>query len=425
MFDNELNMRDDGLSPGQFHGGLDENGSEWLRQLQNYCAFRGFNDVKSLALMKVLLTDAAANWVESLDEKSTGTYAALVTSFKSRYMQPDALKYKSAKELYSRKQKCDESAVAYIETMTKLAREVVADVGQAEDFARFAILNGLKSNIANFVLQREPKTLSDVVSAARIAEMTSDTVAEDVSSQIQKLHAKIDRMTVATSTPGQPAEEACFEGRYPFPVTTGDKRVSVGQTDGRQQTAYAPTLDEAYTQQGDQQYNQAYDYQYDQLYGQTYDQAYDQQYLQQQWTPEHTQQAYTQVQPTEQYAPDYAPSYAQQPQQYTPVQQQQPRGGNNVRRDGFCVRGGRGRGMQQQYTNGQGACQTPGDVVQNTADLCTKCGRKAHLNQLQCAAINKTCYICQRLGHLAAVCRAAMRGRIGPSNANTTRRGAY
>jgi len=86
-------MRDDGLSPGQFHGGLDENGSEWLRQLQNYCAFRGFDDVKSLALMKVLLTDAAGNWVEFLDEKSMGTYAALMASFKSRYMQPDALKY--------------------------------------------------------------------------------------------------------------------------------------------------------------------------------------------------------------------------------------------------------------------------------------------------------------------------------------------
>jgi len=367
--------------------------------------------------MKVLLTEAAANWVESLDEKSTETYAALVTSFKSRYMQPDALKYKSAKELYSRKQKCDESAVAYIETMTKLAREVVADAGQAEDFARFAILNGLKSNIANFVLQREPKTLADVVKAARIGEMTSDTVAEDVSSQIQKLHAKIDRMTVVTSMPEQPAEEVYFEDRCPFPATTGDKRVrfnNLGQTDWRRQNAYAPTPAEAQLpQQG-------------QAYRQTYDQPYNQQYLRQQWTPRYTQQAYTQVQPTEQCTPDYAPTYAQQARQYTPVQQQQPRGGSNVRRGGFYSRDGLGRSVQQsQYTNEQGAYQTPGNVVQNNADLCTKCGRKAHLNQLQCAAINKTCYICQRPGHLAAVCRAAMRGRIGPSNANTSRRGAY
>jgi len=234
-------------------------------------------------------------------------------------------------------------------------------------------------------------------------------VAEDVSSQIQKLHAKIDRMTVATSTPGQPAEEACFEGRHPFPVTTGDRRVrfnNPGQTDWSRQNVYAPTPAEAYQpQQG-------------QAYRQTYDQAYNQQYPRQQWTPSYTQQAYAQVQ----YAPDYAPSYAQPAQQYTPVQQQQPRGGSDVRRDGFYARGDRG---SIQYTNEQGAYQTPGDVVQNNADLCTKCGRRAHLNQLQCAAINKICYICQRPGHLAAVCRAAMRGCIGPSNANTSRRGAY
>jgi len=303
-------MGDGGLSPGQFHGRLDENGSEWLRQFQNYCAFRGFDNVKSLALMKVLLTDAAANWVESLDEKSMGTYAALLASFKSRYMQPDALKYKSAKELYSRKQKPDELPIAYIETMTKLAWEVVPNVAQAEDLARFAILNGLKSNIANFVLQREPTTLSDVVKAARIAEMTSDNVTEDVSSQIQKLHAKIDRMTAAASTPDQPAENAYFGDQRPFSAMTGDKRVrfnSPGPTDWRRQNAYAPTPAEAYPPQGGQ------------TYGQMYGQAYNQQYPGQQWTPRYAQQVYTQVQPTEQCAPDYAPSYAQQAQQYMPA----------------------------------------------------------------------------------------------------------
>ena len=411
--DSESEMGDGSLSPGQFHGRLDENGSEWVRQLENYCAFRCFDDARSLALMKGLLVDAAANWFESLDSKSTETYAALLASFKTRYMPPAALKFRSAKELYSRKQQPNESTDQYIDAMSKLARQLVPNVSQSEDLARFAIMNGLKPAIAGFVMQREPNSLADVIKAERIAELTSDSTADDVSSQIQKLHAKIDRMTAAASTGEQPAGNAYAGGSRPYSATPGDRRgafINTGQTGWRRQNAYSPTPAEAYAQQG----------------GQTYMQAYNQQYGQQQYAPRYGQQAYTQVAATEQYAPDYTQSYAQVAQQYQSTQQQQPRGGDSARRGGYNGRGGRGRGGQRpQYTDGQNACQTPGDFAQNNSEQCGKCGRRAHMNQLQCPAINRSCYICQRPGHLAAACRAAMRGRVGPSNANTTRRGGY
>ena len=50
-------MGDGGLSPGQFHGRLDEDAAEWIRQLENYCAYRGFDYGRSLAYMKVLLVN--------------------------------------------------------------------------------------------------------------------------------------------------------------------------------------------------------------------------------------------------------------------------------------------------------------------------------------------------------------------------------
>jgi len=71
------------------------------------------------------------------------------------------------------------------------------ELSQSQDLARFAIMNGLKASIAGCVMQREPNSLADVIKAARIAELTCDNSSDDVSTQIQKLHAKIDRMTAA------------------------------------------------------------------------------------------------------------------------------------------------------------------------------------------------------------------------------------
>ena len=376
-------MRDGGLSPGHFHGRLDENGSEWVRQLQNYCAFRGFDDDRALALMKVLLVDAAANWFESLDADSTKSYAALLKSFKTRYMPPAALKFRSAKELFSRRQQPNESTDQYIEAMSKLARQVAQNVSQSEDMARFAIMNGLKPAIASFVMQHEPNSLADVTKAARIAELTSDSTADDVSSQIQELHAKIDRMTAAASYE-QPAGNAYTGGSRFYSATPGDgcgACTNAGQT-GWCRHAYPPTTAEEYAQQGGQTYDQAYN----QQYGQQYDGQYIQQYIQ--------------VDDGEQNAFDYTLGHVQAAQ---PAYQQK---------------------YQPAPRSVQPTCQQPDEYTQFSGNQCTKCGRRVH-SRLQCPAVDRACYTCHRFGHFAACCRTPASQRIGPSNSNMTRRNSF
>ena len=41
------------------------------------------------------------------------------------------------------------------------------------DTLQLAIANGLLLHVQNFVLQKEPKTLQDLISAARLAELTT------------------------------------------------------------------------------------------------------------------------------------------------------------------------------------------------------------------------------------------------------------
>ena len=70
-------------------------------------------------------------------------------------------------------------------------------VGMLEDTLKLAILNGLQFHLQNFVLQKEPKTLQDVVSAARLAELTL-SAKNDID---ESLHAKLE--TKASSHEGQ------------------------------------------------------------------------------------------------------------------------------------------------------------------------------------------------------------------------------
>ena len=169
--DEDSEMNDDRFSPSAFHGRSDDSGEEWLRHYENYSAYKSYDKPRSLSLIKVLLTGNAANWFDTLGQDDKEDYDWLVAAFKLRYKPPDMMKFKSAKELYSRRQRDDETVDNYIESMRKLGREIrEGDAG--DEMTSYAILNRLKSNIANFVTQKEPTTMDELVKAARLAELT-------------------------------------------------------------------------------------------------------------------------------------------------------------------------------------------------------------------------------------------------------------
>jgi len=144
--DFDSDMADDKFMPPIFHGRSDESGEEWLRHFQHFCLYKAFDGAKCLALMKVLLAGNAANWLDGLTQVQTGTFDALVTAFKTRYKPPDTMKFKSAKELYSCKQREDESAEDFIESMRKLGR-TIKEGDEGDEMAKYAILNGLRPNL--------------------------------------------------------------------------------------------------------------------------------------------------------------------------------------------------------------------------------------------------------------------------------------
>jgi len=187
-----------------------------------------------LALFKVLLTGSAAVWLDAQTPAILGNFTQLKEAYSKRYKTPELLKYKSAREIFSRRQRDDESVEDFISYMKKLSRNIGAD----DKMTGFAILNGLRPAIAAYVTQQKAENVEEMLAAARIAEMTSPPASSDtalaerladVQVEVKRLSQKWDRLTAA------PVERLPSPRRVSFadrrdrtpppqrPATTGDQ----------------------------------------------------------------------------------------------------------------------------------------------------------------------------------------------------------
>jgi len=91
------------FAPQKFKGLTTENAKDWVRQFENYCLYKDFNDVKKMALFRVLLVDSAAVWYDSLPATSTDTWANVKVAFETCYNPLCFMKYHHANYLFIKK----------------------------------------------------------------------------------------------------------------------------------------------------------------------------------------------------------------------------------------------------------------------------------------------------------------------------------
>ena len=120
VFTDTEDMKEDKtiIGPGTFAGTTGEDGDRWLKHFEHYCAYKGYPEAKQLALCKVLLTGSAAIWLDTSDE--TNSMASFKTKFNKRHKTPEIIKYRSAKEIFSRRQREDECADDYYIVYAKI-----------------------------------------------------------------------------------------------------------------------------------------------------------------------------------------------------------------------------------------------------------------------------------------------------------------
>ena len=166
------NITGDGaLLPQTFHGTADENAEIWLSYLDRYAAYKHLSDQQKFGLFKVLLRDIASDWMMSLPNTQSDTLANFTVAFKERFQDNEALKYKSARDLFLAKQTDTQSVDAYVTGLLKIAQKIGQD--RNADITRYAILSGLKPQIASQVLMSNPTTTDAVIERARLAEIAS------------------------------------------------------------------------------------------------------------------------------------------------------------------------------------------------------------------------------------------------------------
>jgi len=230
----EFDMEDKSVMPSSFRGKAGDDADSWLRHFTNYCQYKEYIEAKSLALFKVLMAGMAADWLEGLSSDVSADYQRLIQAYNARYKTPDILKFKSAKEIFSRKQEEGENVDDFVAQMRKIGKVIGSD----EKLLSYAILNGLKSPIAAYVTQQKPQNLDGLLEAARVAELTCPAkqpqdaaIAEqlaDVKAEIRRLASCWEKPTVAS-----------MSSRSPSPST---RRVSFDMNGQRPQRPQSPGL---------------------------------------------------------------------------------------------------------------------------------------------------------------------------------------
>jgi len=144
--------------------------------------------------------------LDSLDDATRNDWDSLKRAFLARYTIPEFLSYKNARELFNLKQENDQSVGDFCAKMQHIARQV----GDDDKMLRFAVLNGLRPDIANHVTQRQPNTWPELLAAARVGEMCTPvqsyaTVCSQLNlmqDQLRQLYPKLTTSTVAQVTDG-------------------------------------------------------------------------------------------------------------------------------------------------------------------------------------------------------------------------------
>jgi len=344
------------LIPSPFSGSPDEDPAEFWRRLDNYVVYKNLAPDARIKLAKAMFVQVACDWLDSLEDDKKDTYEHLKAAFAERFIQPSILRFKSAKEIFGKKQGVDETVDTYANRLRNLGKKI--GLGMEDNTLLYAFLSGLKPNLSSFVIGKNPQLFAEAIDAARIAELSAadlpasateqllvDQMAE-IKKEMQLLTKQRDTSRSLTASIGRRSPENSPSRRVTF---EDDARMArQREFDERRPTA-------AYRQPRTYQQRGPFKGQFQQ------------------------------------------PAGAQNFRYSNPQGQMQQQSGFTQR---FRAPSPRPMGPQQQrrFQGPQGPRMGP---------RCNKCGRAPHTNLMYCPAVNQICSYCNRYGHFKAVCRTA------------------
>jgi len=137
-------MADPSLVPPTFSGASSIDADAWFRRFLNYAEFRRLEGDDRLPLFRLLLVDAAADWVHGLPEETANSFDEVAELFHERFVSNVASKTANVAALWSRRQRDEEPAEDFINATKRLAAKIPI---RDEVLVCHAAIQGLKDEI--------------------------------------------------------------------------------------------------------------------------------------------------------------------------------------------------------------------------------------------------------------------------------------
>ena len=155
------------------------------------------------------MTELAGDWLATLSDETLGTFDGVKAAFDARYKTPEMTQYKSAKEIFTRKQQQGEAVEEYVTKIHKAARVIGAD----EKTTVYAVLNGSRAEYVPYVTQSRPENITDATRTAELTTLAPVQTDPVVSAQLAAVRDEIKEMNkkcqqlIVTSPKGGEEEE--------------------------------------------------------------------------------------------------------------------------------------------------------------------------------------------------------------------------
>ena len=172
-----------------------------MGDVEHYCTYRKLSNEERIGLVPLLLKDGARQWFEALQAGQAAlpadSFDRIRESFQNHYKRDEVYKWKDSAAVWSTTQQPNQSVEDYFTKVLKKSMKA----NLSEEQTRFSLINGLKNNIRQAVLQHEPSSIQDIRRWAMIAESSgSEGESTDLAGAVKLLTEKIAKLTVQESS---------------------------------------------------------------------------------------------------------------------------------------------------------------------------------------------------------------------------------
>ena len=180
-----------------------ENPISFLDKFEIYAAHCKKSHRQKLTMLPCYFEGVALTWYKELPEDTKQDFSDLKEAFLLRFNNP-SLKWVKQQKIMDREQRKNESVDDYLNDMHILCSNLEKNPEERMNL----FLKGLIQPIRNFVIGKEPKSVSDVESWARLGDQLglgqTDTVAEMLLQETVNLRAEINELNTQRQSTFQP-----------------------------------------------------------------------------------------------------------------------------------------------------------------------------------------------------------------------------